>query len=146
VDLLKGETIFFGFLAPQLSSLHTRSYFLELRAAYTPPTGIQLQESLPTVENAPAVFALLQNQPNPAERGTTFRFDVPRTAHVRIDVFDLQGRRVRVLLDGDISPGSQAIEWDGRDDRGNPVGPGVYLYRMTSDSVRAEKRLVLLAR
>lgn len=123
-----------------------RSYFLELRASYTPPTGAWSMKVGGDDVRLPASFALLQNQPNPSDGGTAFRFDVPRLSHVRVEVFDLQGRRVTTLIDGYIEPGRHSFAWNGKNDNGSRFRPGVYLYRMTADSFRAERRLVLLDR
>jgi flagellar hook assembly protein FlgD len=49
---------------------------------------------------------------------------------VEAEVFDVSGRRVRVLYRGLMEGGAQTLSWDGRDQRGNPSGPGVYLVRV----------------
>lgn len=94
----------------------------------------------------PARFALLANRPNPFGDGTTSRFDTPRAAHVRLEVFDAQGRRVRTLADRAFEPGEHALTWDGTDSGGRRLWPGVYLYRMTAEGFREQRRMVLLGR
>jgi flagellar hook assembly protein FlgD len=65
---------------------------------------------------------------------------------VKIEVFDAQGRRVRTLADRVVEPGAHSVVWDGTDASGRRAGPGVYLYRMTSNGFRDQRRMVLLGR
>lgn len=92
----------------------------------------------------PTAFALRQNQPNPFSSTTTIRFELPVEAHVRLEVFDAQGRLVRTLADGEFPGGYHAVEWDERDATGRSVGSGVYLYRIQAGSFREQKKMVLL--
>ncbi len=91
----------------------------------------------------PLRFALHQNQPNPFSAHTTIRFDLPSGAMVRLEVFDVSGRRVKVLAHHYYPPGYQAIEWDQRNDAGGRVGPGVYFYRIEAGPLRDRKKMAL---
>ena len=93
----------------------------------------------------PAVFALRQNHPNPFSGRTTIRFELPVTSPVRLEVFDLQGRRVAVLVEGETAAGYHAIAWNRQDGNGASVRPGVYLYRLTAGSFRDQKKMALLS-
>lgn len=68
--------------------------------------------------------------PNPFSGRTTLAFRLPRGANARLDVYDLQGRRVRRLMDGPGIAGENRIAWDGADGAGRSVEPGVYLARL----------------
>jgi hypothetical protein len=92
----------------------------------------------------PTLFAMHQNQPNPFAATTTFRFDLPRSETVRLEVFDLMGRKVATLRDAWMPPGRHSLEWNSRDAKGSTLQPGAYLYRMTAGSFRAERKLVVL--
>ena len=92
----------------------------------------------------PTRFALLQNRPNPFTGGTTINFELPSAVRVRIEVFDPQGRQVRVLADGAYAPGRWSVEWDRRDAAGRTMSPGLYLYRMRAGSYSDQKKMVLL--
>lgn len=92
----------------------------------------------------PIAFALHQNQPNPFSRGTTIRFDLPVVTQVRLEVFDLQGRRVRTLAHVRFKPGYHAIEWDHRDDHGNVLRAGIYLYRLRADAFTAQRKMAMV--
>lgn len=92
----------------------------------------------------PTRFALHQNQPNPFSARTVIRFELPVGAMVRLEVFDLQGRRLRVLADRYYGAGYHAVEWDKSTAAGSPVGPGVYLYRIQAGPFRDRRKMVLL--
>lgn len=59
-------------------------------------------------------------------------------------MFDLLGRRVAVLTAREFEPGRHQFLWDGRDLRGHPVRPGVYLYRLLGDGFREQRTMVVL--
>lgn len=81
------------------------------------------------VDFIPDKFRLTQNYPNPFWRSTNIRYDVPRAADVRIEVFDLIGRRVAVLVDDLVQPGAHVLSWNNGP---NGMASGVYFCRMTS--------------
>jgi hypothetical protein len=123
-----------------------RSFFLAIRAAYTPPTSAWSSRLHPAGPEMPTRFGLFQNRPNPFTVGTSFRFDLPERMPARLELFDPMGRRVTTLVDHTLERGAHAYEWDGKDARGSALGPGIYLYRMTAGRYRAERRLILLPR
>jgi hypothetical protein len=92
----------------------------------------------------PTSFALAQNEPNPFGAGTQIRFAVPTRSHVKIEVFDVRGRRVRTLCDETWAAGNHAVSWDARDSAGRRSGPGVYVYRMNAGGFQASRKLVVL--
>ena len=95
-------------------------------------------------EQRERLFVLRQNQPNPLSNRTTIAFDTPAMADVLLEIFDLQGRLVRRLVEGRLEAGTHAFEWDRRDDAGIFVAPGVYLYRLQANSLRLQRKMVLL--
>jgi immune inhibitor A len=97
--------------------------------------------------SVPREFVLGQNYPNPFNAGTRIPFTLngPRAQHVRLEIFDILGRRVQVLADEVMEPGRYDLAWDGRDHRGNTAASGVYLYRLSIDGrPTTAKRMVLL--
>jgi hypothetical protein len=96
----------------------------------------------------PATPVLQQNYPNPFNPTTTIRFSIEQPDEIRLEIYDLAGRLVRTLIDNENKvAGEHLVLWDGRDDRGKPVGSGVYFYRLFSNgSKRFEKtrKMVLL--
>jgi hypothetical protein len=142
--LSAGEAVTLGFAAPPLAAGQARDWTLRVRGTPVSARGALATRAAAPVEAAPASFALYQNHPNPFAATTTFRFDLPRPAAVRLEVFDLGGRRVATLRDAWMPAGRHALEWDSRDANGSPVQPGAYVYRITADSFRAQRKLVVL--
>jgi len=87
---------------------------------------------------------LHQNYPNPFNPATTISFDLAQPGHVRLDVFDVAGRRVATLVDGVRAAGLSRATWDGRDSHGQPVSSGVYFYRLMAGGTLQTKKMVLL--
>jgi len=82
-------------------------------------------------EGGPTQMTVLEEvYPNPFNSSTVVRYFLGREGRVRIIVYNVLGREVRVLEDGKRAPGRYEVEWDGRDGLGRPVGSGVYLVRM----------------
>ena len=79
----------------------------------------------------PNSYALHSSIPNPFNPQTTISFDLPKQEAVRLAVYDVSGRLVDVLLDGDIAAqGRNEVVWRGRDMAGRVVSAGVYFYRL----------------
>ncbi|MEZ5066944.1 MAG: cytochrome c peroxidase [bacterium] len=81
--------------------------------------------------------------PNPLRTSTTLRYSLGRPGDVLVSIFDLQGRRIRSLVNDPQDAGGHAVSWDGRDDRGESVGSGVYFYRVATGSASESGRVVL---
>ena len=65
-------------------------------------------------------------------------------AMVELTIYDVQGRLVRTLASRWFEPGRRFIHWDGRDNRGNPVASGIYVYRLVTPGFTDSKKMVLL--
>lgn len=99
-----------------------------------------LPEEEPQVEGP---TRLLPSGPNPARGVSTLRFELGATARVRIDVYDVLGRRVRQLRDQQMAAGEREVGWDGRNDRGERVSAGLYFYRLEAGSFHGVRSVVL---
>ncbi len=87
----------------------------------------------------PGSFGLNEVYPNPFVTDATITYDLPRSSRVRLDVFDVLGRRIRTVVDQTQPGGRYDIRIDGRD-----LAAGVYLFRLTADrfvQVRSATRL-----
>lgn len=83
--------------------------------------------------------------PNPFNPRTTIRFGVATGGPAQLAVYDVSGRRVRVLLDvPDLPPGPAQAVWDGRDDAGRELASGIYLARLRKDGSSRCARMVLI--
>ncbi|MEX1274752.1 MAG: zinc-dependent metalloprotease family protein [Bacteroidota bacterium] len=91
------------------------------------------------VAAVPATFRLEQNYPNPFNPGTTIGFAVPVEAFVRIMIYDILGRHLVTLVEGEFAPGSYRKYWNAQ---GLPSG--VYVYLMEAGAFRESRKLFLL--
>jgi len=89
-------------------------------------------------------LTLHQNVPNPFNPSTTISFTLAERAEVTLAIYDVKGRLVNTLVDGMVGEGYQERIWDGKDASGNPVGSGVYFYRLTAGDKTLTKKMVLL--
>lgn len=89
-------------------------------------------------------FQLAQNFPNPFRLKTTIRYVLPETSGVSIKIFNAAGQEVRVLVADRQSAGAHEVVWDGRNQSGEPVSPGVYIYRLQSNERSQTRQLTLL--
>lgn len=106
-----------------------------------------MQSSVNTLaadDGLPHGFALDQNYPNPFNPQTIIKFSLAKRDDVRLDVYNLLGRKVRTLVEDQLAAGSYSSEWDGRDGNGAEVASGVYLYRLTTSAFSESKRMVLI--
>jgi hypothetical protein len=78
----------------------------------------------------PLAYSLPQNYPNPFNPGTSITYNLPEPAFVTLTVYDLLGRTVRVLVNGQQPAKPRRAEWDGLDARGMPAASGAYFYRL----------------
>ena len=92
----------------------------------------------------PYRFELSQNYPNPFNPVTTIEYSLPRRSNVKIDVFNLLGRKVRTLVDREESAGTYSITWDGTSSTGEAVSTGVYFYRFEAEDYIETKKMLLL--
>jgi hypothetical protein len=87
--------------------------------------------------------SLAPPHPNPFRDGTILRYTVAQRGLVRLELWDVTGRRVRTLVDGEREAGSHTARWSGRDDAGHAVGAGVYFVRLRMGSGVITRRVVL---
>ena len=92
----------------------------------------------------PAALEFAPPAPNPARGGVRFAFALPAAGPARLEVLDLAGRRVRLLLDGELRAQRYAFGWNLRDDGDRPVAPGVYLALLSTEAGRITRRLAVL--
>jgi YVTN family beta-propeller protein len=89
-------------------------------------------------------FGLEQNTPNPFNPTTAIRFSIASDTHVRLLVYDVAGRRVRTLVDGNKRADMYKVVWDGTNDAGQSVATGIYFYRITAGKFVQTKKMLLL--
>jgi hypothetical protein len=95
-------------------------------------------------ELLPEKFALHQNYPNPFNPITTLRYDLPENSIVRIIIYNVQGREIKVLVNQYQEAGYKSVRWNGRNDMGQTVSAGMYFYRIQAGSFSKVQKMVLL--
>jgi len=104
------------------------------------PTEVEEVDS----REIPEHFALGQNFPNPFNLETAIQFSVARTADVKLDILNVFGQTARTIVDEVMPVGVYRATWDGRNEHGEEVASGVYLYRLTAGSSVITRKMVLL--
>jgi hypothetical protein len=89
-------------------------------------------------------WALAQNSPNPCMASTLIRFEIARTAHASLRIYDARGRLVRTLVDQQRQPGRYTITWDGSNSSGKRVAGGVYFYTMQAGGFSATRKMIVI--
>jgi hypothetical protein len=109
---------------------------------------VNIKTTTPVEEDDPAVlpldFALRQNVPNPFNPRTKIDFDLPRSSFVRLDVLNILGRKVRSLINEELSAGKHSIIFDALSDDGNALASGVYFYRLEAGDFIQSRKMMLL--
>jgi hypothetical protein len=104
-----------------------------------------LSDEVSDIALVPVDFELSQNFPNPFNPGTAIRYGLPRSEKVRIRIYDLLGREVKTLIDGEQQEaGFHIITWNGQDKNGRTVASGVYIYRMEAGKFTQTRKMILV--
>ena len=97
-----------------------------------------------TVGGAPKFHHLSQNAPNPFRDDTGISYQLPSRTHVSLRVYDVSGRLIRILTDGEQPAGFHTAVWDRKDERGRDVASGVYFYRYVTPPFTETRKMVVL--
>ncbi|NQV19381.1 MAG: T9SS type A sorting domain-containing protein [Armatimonadetes bacterium] len=87
---------------------------------------------------------LYQNFPNPFNPTTTISFSIPEEGHVEFTIYNIKGQRVKQLVSDQLSAGEHSVVWDGRDDDNQPVGSGIYFYKLEAGNFQKVRKMILL--
>jgi flagellar hook assembly protein FlgD len=90
------------------------------------------------------VSALYPNYPNPFNPETTISFSLAKPMPTKLRIYNLKGQLVRNLVSNEMPKGDHKIVWNGFDDKGLPVGSGVYLYRLEAGDYTRSMKMVLM--
>ncbi|MEE9441930.1 MAG: T9SS type A sorting domain-containing protein [candidate division Zixibacteria bacterium] len=82
-----------------------------------------------------------QNYPNPFNPNTTFSFYLPEPCHVKLEIYNILGQKVKVLADEYFPVGRNNITWDSKNSAGKEVASGVYFARFTSGDYTSSKKI-----
>jgi len=93
---------------------------------------------------SPMTYALHPNYPNPFNPETRIRFDLGGSERVKLVIYDVLGYQVRTLVDDQFGPGMHVVNWDGRNNAGEMVSSGVYIYRLKAGSFMDHRKMLLV--
>ncbi len=112
------------------------SYAIKISNRYpaSPLTDVKKEEII-----IPADYSLSQNYPNPFNPTTNIKYQIPVPGYVTLKVFDLLGREVKTLVDGNLNAGFYNAELNASD-----LSSGIYFYRIQTDKFTAVKKLLLI--
>ncbi|MCI0693371.1 YCF48-related protein [candidate division KSB1 bacterium] len=105
------------------------------------PTSVAETQS---PNGAPEAFVLYTNTPNPFNPSTTIKYALSQQIEVKLMIFDILGRHVRTLVEQRQQAGRYAAIWDGRNEQGQLVGSGTFLYQLRAGNFVQTRRMALV--
>ena len=106
---------------------------------------VTVEESLTGSETPGYNTAVLrQNYPNPFNPVTTISYFLPEGGDVLLQVFDVRGREIKRLVDGNVKAGEWKVVWDGSNERGDAVVSGVYFIRLRTGGESRVRKTILM--
>jgi len=155
------KTLYGGFIPEQMTPNTEVRYYVYAEDSAVPPnvrtepvgapasvlsftawvTGLTDDENY---SGMPERFVLYQNYPDPFNAGTEILYGLPSPCAITLEIYNILGQRVAVLVDGPQPAGYHTVRWDGIDAFGQQVATGVYLYRLRTETFHATRKMVLL--
>jgi hypothetical protein len=92
----------------------------------------------------PTTFALEQNYPNPFNMETEIVYQIPENVYVNLTIYNSLGHKIRTLVSRNQGAGHYAASWDGRDEQGQEITSGIYIYRLETSKFNDVKKMLLV--
>jgi len=142
---LNGGTTYYFRVTAVDSQLNESGFSIRVK---TTTLGIPTQLKLPRDKRVeiPEKYYLQQNYPNPFNSETVISYQLLKAGKVELVIFNLLGQKVRMLVSERKYAGAHRVSWDGREDTGQPVSSGVYIYRLKAWNQFVQSRKMLLMR
>ena len=105
-------------------------------------TGVATGQNREPINNL--TFKLEQNYPNPFNPTTTIQFNLNKSANVKIDVFNVEGKLINQISNNYRKAGTHKVLWNGTNNKGERVSSGTYFYRITNDNNVQTKKMLLI--
>jgi uncharacterized repeat protein (TIGR01451 family) len=103
---------------------------------------VQTSTGTPALASLPTSYTLGLSHPNPFRQATTIPFDLPVSGTARVSIWDVSGRLVRTVVEGEMAAGRYQPRWDGRDDAGRTVASGIYFVRFESGAFADTRKII----
>jgi len=137
-------------------TVYSQTYYMNIRMKGGSTTSIPIQDIRKLTlsgtvdvgnERLAAViktFALLQNYPNPFNPNTTIQYQLPQTGNVEIKIFSFNGQLVKILESNHQTPGTHNVVWDGKNNGGQIVASGLYIYQVVFENSMLAKKMLFI--
>ncbi|MCB0732587.1 MAG: T9SS type A sorting domain-containing protein, partial [Ignavibacteriae bacterium] len=89
-------------------------------------------------------FKLYQNYPNPFNSSTNINFILEKKTEVKLDIYNVNGEKIKTIINNYKQPGNYSIIWDGKNNKGEMVSSGIYYYRLIQINNSKTKKMILL--
>ncbi len=138
IELNIGDVYEFSFkIPPPDNEAMARDYIIKAVGRYQPDYAV-FTHLLP---DKPQLHG---NYPNPFNPTTTLSYSLPKATDVQLEIFNVLGQRVAILVDENQEPGKYKVVWDSKDDNGSHVASGIYFYRLTTETMTINRKMILL--
>jgi len=111
---------------------------------YLPPGNLDVRDDPSQASGIPKAFNLSQNYPNPFNAETVISFAMPKAGHVKLEIYNILGQKVKDLVDEKVTAGYKRVVWDGKDNTGKTVASGVYFYKLRTEGFVEVMKMTLL--
>jgi hypothetical protein len=141
ITITPHDVLSFSFANPTAVSVKERMFILKVEGSYTPGASERLvKENAPDEpELLPKVFAFDQNYPNPFNPVTTFSFSLPRSSDVKLEIYNILGRKVTTLIDKPYVAGYYKYNW-----HSSNISSGIYLARFKAGDFTLSRKVMVL--
>ncbi|MFQ6105310.1 MAG: M28 family peptidase [Candidatus Glassbacteria bacterium] len=145
-DLFGFGLVITDFPAYFMNSAEAREMAAAVMEFFGEPVSVEGED----VSRLPLTYSLSQNYPNPFNPLTMITFEIPgddeeaSEVYTTLSIFDVRGRLVRNLVDGELTPGRYQVSWDGKNGEGREVSSGIYFYRIVSGSFVSTRKMILV--
>ena len=92
----------------------------------------------------PTEFGLAQNYPNPFNPSTAIEFSIAAEGFVSLNVYDITGRMISTIVEGNLSTGYHSVVWNGIDNNGMAVSAGIYIYALQTETSSITRKMVFM--
>ena len=139
VSVEEGETYYYKIADLDVTG-STTNFFgpIEATAQSSSVSGFSDDNNLPEKHVLGAAY------PNPFNGKTNIQYFMNGAGMVKVELYNLMGQKVRTLVSEIQNAGSHSVSWDGKNDLGQDLGSGIYLYHMTTNNFKASKRILYL--
>ncbi|MCL5019914.1 MAG: T9SS type A sorting domain-containing protein, partial [Patescibacteria group bacterium] len=138
---LDGDVVIFVFRIKQRTG---KSLLITMPDIALNEQNINPESAAVEASSLPDHYSLNQNYPNPFNPVTVIQFALPEQAYVNLDIYNILGQRVRTLVHTQMPAGYHQFEWNGRNDAGQPVSSGIYIYRLRANKFTDVRKMIFM--